>query len=239
MNTFMQVATTALSQTVHACTIAAVNGAAFGGGAELASAADLRVGSSNARAAFVQARMGLCTGWGGTAALNRAVGRAAALHLLLSTAPHTSDDLHRLGWLSAIAPPSPQEPPQQRCTAQATQVAQAQWDDCVKRGSGPMLHAVAGPRASPSSESDADALAAVLREYSPESLSTAQLSESTENLVRFVAQQYALPPGSAALARAPKRILNSNDHLATEREEFGQLWRGEAHTAALAAANRP
>eukprot|EP00967_Tisochrysis_lutea_P053715 scaffold66922_cov30-Tisochrysis_lutea.AAC.2 len=64
-------------------TVAAIDGAAVGGGAELCTAADIRVVSSNARIKFVHTRLGAAPGWGGAARLVQEVGRATALRLLL------------------------------------------------------------------------------------------------------------------------------------------------------------
>ncbi|GMF59500.1 unnamed protein product [Phytophthora fragariaefolia] len=62
--------------------IAVIEGGAFGGGAELATACDFRVVESNAVIQFVQARMGVVPGWGGGARLYKIVGRQHALRLL-------------------------------------------------------------------------------------------------------------------------------------------------------------
>ncbi|POM70155.1 Hypothetical protein PHPALM_13452, partial [Phytophthora palmivora] len=45
--------------------VAAIEGGAFGGGAELATACDFRIIESNAVIQFVQSRMGVVPGWGG------------------------------------------------------------------------------------------------------------------------------------------------------------------------------
>ncbi|KAI8918038.1 ClpP/crotonase-like domain-containing protein [Entophlyctis helioformis] len=64
--------------------VAAVDGYALGGGAELALACDRRVMGDQAALQFVQARMGVSTGWGGTHWLVQTVGRSTALALLAS-----------------------------------------------------------------------------------------------------------------------------------------------------------
>jgi ethylmalonyl-CoA/methylmalonyl-CoA decarboxylase len=66
-----------------AVSVAAVDGLALGGGAELVTATDLRVAGPEARIQFVHARLGIAPGWGGTARLVQLVGRQAALKLLL------------------------------------------------------------------------------------------------------------------------------------------------------------
>jgi len=62
--------------------IACIEGGAFGGGAELATACDFRVIERNAVVQFVQSRMGVVPGWGGGARLFKIVGRQEALRLL-------------------------------------------------------------------------------------------------------------------------------------------------------------
>lgn len=63
-------------------TIAAINGPARGGGAELAVACDLRVIDEAADIGFVQSRLGIIPAWGGGQRLLRAIGYARALDLL-------------------------------------------------------------------------------------------------------------------------------------------------------------
>ncbi|MBM3359776.1 MAG: enoyl-CoA hydratase/isomerase family protein, partial [Betaproteobacteria bacterium] len=62
--------------------VAALNGDALGGGAELAVACDFRVAASHARIGFIQGRLNIATAWGGGADLMRLVGPARALRLL-------------------------------------------------------------------------------------------------------------------------------------------------------------
>lgn len=62
--------------------IAAVNGYAFGGGCELALAADLRVASNRAVIGQVEITLGIIPGWGGTQRLVRIVGDETARRLV-------------------------------------------------------------------------------------------------------------------------------------------------------------
>lgn len=63
-------------------TIAAINGPARGGGAEVAMACDLRVIADDADIGFVHSRLGIIPAWGGGQRLMRAVGYARALDLI-------------------------------------------------------------------------------------------------------------------------------------------------------------
>lgn len=62
--------------------VAALNGDALGGGAELAAACDFRVLAAHARMAFVQGRHAISTAWGGGVDLMHLVGVSQALRLL-------------------------------------------------------------------------------------------------------------------------------------------------------------
>src|ERR1700694_3370809 len=71
--------------------IAGVNGDAFGGGAELAIACDLRIQAAHARIGFAQVNLGLMPAWGASERLAALVGRGRALHLLLGGQAIASD----------------------------------------------------------------------------------------------------------------------------------------------------
>lgn len=62
--------------------IAALNGDALGGGAELALACDMRVAASHARIGFIQGKLGITSAWGGGADLMRLVGTGYALQMM-------------------------------------------------------------------------------------------------------------------------------------------------------------
>lgn len=85
--------------------VAAIEGAAIGGGAELAMACDLRVLAKDAQIRFVQARMGLSPGWGGGARLVRRVGRERALRLLGAAESMAGEQALALGLVDALAAP--------------------------------------------------------------------------------------------------------------------------------------
>jgi E-phenylitaconyl-CoA hydratase len=85
--------------------LAAVNGAAYGGGFEIALAADLRIAASTARFALTEARIGSMPGSGGTQRLLRAVPQAVAMKLLLTAEPMAADEAHRVGLVSDVVSP--------------------------------------------------------------------------------------------------------------------------------------
>lgn len=62
--------------------IAALNGDALGGGAELAVACDIRIAAAHARIGFIQGRLAISSAWGGGVDLMRLVGPARALQFL-------------------------------------------------------------------------------------------------------------------------------------------------------------
>nr|WP_294512857.1 enoyl-CoA hydratase-related protein [uncultured Rhodopila sp.] len=64
-------------------TLAEINGAALGGGFELALACDLRIAALEAKMGLPELRLGLLPGAGGTQRMTRLVGRPAALRLIL------------------------------------------------------------------------------------------------------------------------------------------------------------
>ncbi|GBC77889.1 Short-chain-enoyl-CoA hydratase [bacterium HR08] len=77
--------------------IAAIDGYCIGGGMDLALACDLRYATTRSVFAHPGARLGLLTGWGGTARLPRALGRIEALRLFLTAEPISAAEALRLG----------------------------------------------------------------------------------------------------------------------------------------------
>ena len=84
--------------------IAAIEGMALGGGAEVALACDIRVASESAGIAFKQVSLGIMVGWGGGQRLVRVVGRSQALRLLLTGAPVTAEEAARIGLVDQVVP---------------------------------------------------------------------------------------------------------------------------------------
>jgi enoyl-CoA hydratase len=64
--------------------IAALQGMAFGGGLELALAADLRIADQDALLALPEASLGTVPGWGGTQRLTEIIGRSRAKQMILT-----------------------------------------------------------------------------------------------------------------------------------------------------------
>jgi enoyl-CoA hydratase/carnithine racemase len=85
--------------------IAAINGSAFGGGAELAVRCDLRVMDASATLAFSEVRLGLMPDWGGGVALTRLVGPARAADLILTARRVDAEEALALGIVSRVCAP--------------------------------------------------------------------------------------------------------------------------------------
>lgn len=84
--------------------IAAINGAALGGGLEIALLCDLRIASENAIFGMPEVTLGLIPGWGGTQRLPRAIPLAKAAELLLIGKPISAQEAFRIGLLNKVVP---------------------------------------------------------------------------------------------------------------------------------------
>ena len=84
--------------------IAAMNGAAGGGGLELALACDFRVLVAGAELGLTEVRLGIMPGAGGTQRLPRLIGVAAAKELIMLGRRITPERALALGLVTAIAP---------------------------------------------------------------------------------------------------------------------------------------
>lgn len=85
--------------------VAALNGDALGGGAELALACDFRVAASHAHIGFIQGRLNIATAWGGGGDLMRLVGAARALRLLAAGELLDAAGAQRLGLVDEVGAP--------------------------------------------------------------------------------------------------------------------------------------
>ena len=86
--------------------IAAVNGAAYAGGLELALAADFAYASSEARFALTEVTIGIMPGAGGTQNLPRAVGERRAKEIILTGQPFTAQQALDWGMINAVTAPA-------------------------------------------------------------------------------------------------------------------------------------
>ncbi len=85
--------------------IAAVNGLAYGGGAELAVRCDLRVMDPEAKLCFSEVRLGLMPDMGGCWALTRLVGPAVATDLICTARRISGKEAAALGVVNRVSAP--------------------------------------------------------------------------------------------------------------------------------------
>lgn len=85
-------------------TIAMVNGAAVGGGFELALACDMRIGSEKARFRMVFTTIGITPGAGGPWTLPRIVGLSKACKIIFSGDFVEAEEAYRIGLLDDLVP---------------------------------------------------------------------------------------------------------------------------------------
>ena len=85
--------------------VAAVSGAAMGGGCELALACDLVVASETAVFSQPEIKVGIMPGGGGTQRLARYLGKHLAMELVLTGRPVRADEAHRLGFVNRVVTP--------------------------------------------------------------------------------------------------------------------------------------
>ncbi len=84
--------------------IAALNGHALGGGAEVAVAADIRVAADDIRIGFTQARLAIMPAWGGAERLAALVGRSQALLLTTTGDRIDTAEARRIGLIDRVYP---------------------------------------------------------------------------------------------------------------------------------------
>lgn len=85
-------------------TIAVLEGGAYGGGLELALAADLRVADPEARMGLVETSLAIIPGAGGTQRLPRLIGASRAKALIFTARRIGAGEAERLGLVDLVAP---------------------------------------------------------------------------------------------------------------------------------------
>ena len=85
-------------------TIAAINGLAYGGGAELTLVCDLRVASETAKFCLPEIRIGLFPDGGGTQRLPKLVGASRAKEMMFLGEPISAEEAFRIGLVNKIVP---------------------------------------------------------------------------------------------------------------------------------------
>src|SRR5690625_2003188 len=83
-------------------TICLLQGSAFGGGCELATACDIRIAKEGTKFGFVQANLGILPGWGGGAILSEKVNSSFALQWILEGNTYDAQFLLEKGWLHHV-----------------------------------------------------------------------------------------------------------------------------------------
>ncbi len=86
--------------------LAAVNGAAYAGGCEIAAVCDFIYAASTARFALTEVTLGIMPGAGGTQNLARAVGERRAKELILSGLPFSAAEAEAWGLVNRVVDPA-------------------------------------------------------------------------------------------------------------------------------------
>ncbi|KGR73794.1 enoyl-CoA hydratase/isomerase family protein [Ureibacillus sinduriensis] len=89
--------------TLHVPTIALINGAAVGGGCEIATACDFRLVASHAKCGFIQGTLSITSGWGGgTYLFERGLRHDQALKMLIESKKYDAQLLYEMGWAMGV-----------------------------------------------------------------------------------------------------------------------------------------
>lgn len=85
-------------------TICLLNGNAFGGGCELATACDIRIAKATTSFGYIQTNLGILPGWGGGSLLYEKVHSSFAFQWITEGGIYDAPYLHERGWLHQITP---------------------------------------------------------------------------------------------------------------------------------------
>ncbi len=86
--------------------VAALNGHALGGGAEVAIAADIRIAADDVTIGFNQVWLGIMPAWGGAERLAQAIGRGRAMLAIVTGEVYDAPNAERLGLVDVVVPRS-------------------------------------------------------------------------------------------------------------------------------------
>jgi enoyl-CoA hydratase/carnithine racemase len=84
--------------------IAAINGHALGGGAEVAVAADIRIAADDVQIGFTQVQFAIMPAWGGAERLAELVGRSRAMLLIATGTRLSAIEAEEIGLVQVVAP---------------------------------------------------------------------------------------------------------------------------------------
>lgn len=83
-------------------TICLLNGNAFGGGCEIATACDIRIAKEGTTFGYVQSNLGITPAWGGGTLLYEKVPSSFALQWITEGSTYAATDLYHKGWIHSI-----------------------------------------------------------------------------------------------------------------------------------------
>ena len=89
--------------------VAVINGFAFGGGLELATACTFRLATPNAKLGTPEIKLGIIPGYGATQRLPRLVGEARALEMVMTGRTVEAEEAERIGLINRIVEGDPIE----------------------------------------------------------------------------------------------------------------------------------